>query len=163
MLYDLRNALCLSKALCSLDKVNPSLGRLSRDGRLVASASCIDPNSLGYPCGNLVRLLDTETGAVRHTFDCYPHKAHTVALLQPSVKMWVHGVRVAFSPDSTLVASVSGDGIVRLWDTATGAARHTLRGHLGRVFAVAFSPDGKLAASASHDNTVRLWDMVTAY
>lgn len=74
----------------------------------------------------------------------------------------IHGVRtVAFSPDSTLVASPSGDGIVRLWDTAIGAARHTLKGHSGRVFAVAFSPDGKLAASASHDNTVRLWDLGT--
>jgi len=32
-----------------------------------------------------------------------------------------------FSPDGSLVATVSGDGTARIWDAATGASLHTLR------------------------------------
>ena len=40
----------------------------------------------------------------------------------------------------------SEDKTVRLWDSATGAARHTLEGHSDAVRGVAFSPDGRLVA-----------------
>ena len=50
---------------------------------------------------------------------------------------------MSFSPDGTLVASASRDGIVRLWDTATGTYRSTFEGHSDSVNAVRFSPDGR--------------------
>ncbi|KAH0565258.1 hypothetical protein GP486_001355 [Trichoglossum hirsutum] len=68
---------------------------------------------------------------------------------------------VAFSPDGQLVVSGSYDSTVKLWDTATGAVRHTLIGHSNDVTGVAFSPDGQLVVSGSGDNTVRLWDTAT--
>ena len=64
-------------------------------------------------------------------------------------------------PGGELVASASHDNTIGLWNSATGTARKTLKGHSKCVRAVAFSPDGKLVASASDDKTVRLWDSAT--
>ena len=67
---------------------------------------------------------------------------------------------VAFSPDSTTLASASPDHTVRVWDLATrrpiGAL---LTGHTGPVTSVAFSRDGTTLATGSADHTVRLWDV----
>ena len=67
---------------------------------------------------------------------------------------------MVFSPDSQLVASVTGK-IVKIWDTSTGALYIALGGHAGTVCAVAFSPDGQLLATGSFSGTVRLWNVTT--
>jgi WD40 repeat protein/uncharacterized protein YgiM (DUF1202 family) len=65
---------------------------------------------------------------------------------------------LAFSPDDRLLASGSGDNVIRLWDYATGREVRSLRGHVGAVRAVAFSPDGRQLISGGSDNTIRVWD-----
>jgi WD40 repeat protein/serine/threonine protein kinase len=69
---------------------------------------------------------------------------------------------VAFSPDSKLVVSGSGDNTVRLWNVGTQQpCGKPLKGHTDRVACVAFSPDSMLVVSGSYDDTVRLWNVGT--
>ena len=68
---------------------------------------------------------------------------------------------VAFSPDSTLLATGCLDGTVRIWDPATGDHVRALTGHTKAGYGVAFSPDGSMLASASGDGTVQIWDPAT--
>jgi WD40 repeat protein len=68
-------------------------------------------------------------------------------------------VAVAFSPDSSLLASSAQDGLVRLWRIQDENLLFTLEGHGQNVRSLAFSPDGKLLATASDDQTVKLWQV----
>jgi WD40 repeat protein len=72
---------------------------------------------------------------------------------------------VAFSHDSTRLASASGDSTVKIWDASSGACLQMLEGHSGLVSSVAFSHDSTRLASASYDvydnddnGTVKIWD-----
>ena len=67
-------------------------------------------------------------------------------------------ISVAFSHDSTLLASASWDNTVKIWDASSGACLQTLKGHSVTVTSVAFSHDSAQLASASGDKTVKIWD-----
>ncbi|KAF2136035.1 uncharacterized protein K452DRAFT_354116, partial [Aplosporella prunicola CBS 121167] len=55
---------------------------------------------------------------------------------------------VTFSPDSTRLASASGDKTVKIWDPTSGNCLQTLEGHSSSVNSVTFSPDSTRLASA---------------
>src|SRR5262249_46984342 len=77
--------------------------RLSADGRLALSVSTVKPSS-GNSLENSVRLWDTTTGAELRRFE-----GHTSDV-----------AGCAFSADGGLALSASGDGRLRLWETANG-------------------------------------------
>jgi WD40 repeat protein len=72
---------------------------------------------------------------------------------------WIYSI--AFSPDSTLLASCSADCTVCLWDAASGNLRHILIGHTEAIFKVAFNLDGATVLSCSFDGTIKFWDVQT--
>jgi WD40 repeat protein len=65
---------------------------------------------------------------------------------------------VAFSGDSTRLASASNDNTIKVWDASSGKCLQTLEGHSDLVYSVAFSGDSTQFASASIDSTVKVWD-----
>ncbi|MBE9129533.1 MULTISPECIES: WD40 repeat domain-containing serine/threonine-protein kinase [unclassified Coleofasciculus] len=72
---------------------------------------------------------------------------------------------VAFSPNSSILASGSADKTIKLWQVSMAWEIRTLGSwfskHSDRVYSVAFSPDGKMLASGSADKTIKLWDVRT--
>ncbi|MBG1271190.1 serine/threonine-protein kinase [Nostoc sp. WHI] len=68
---------------------------------------------------------------------------------------------VAFSPDSTTLASASDDKTIKLWNLANKAEIRTLEGHSSWIWTVAFSPNSKALASGSADKTIKLWNLET--
>ncbi|KAG8929738.1 WD domain protein [Tulasnella sp. 418] len=58
-----------------------------------------------------------------------------------------------------MIVSCSYDGLIRIWDTATGQCLKTLveddNPHCGHV---RFSPNGKYILSSTMDSTIRLWN-----
>jgi len=65
----------------------------------------------------------------------------------------------AFSPDGRRIAVAGHNGIVRLYDTTTGAELGEFVGHRGSVNSIEFTRDGARLATAGFDLTVRIWDV----
>lgn len=68
---------------------------------------------------------------------------------------------VDFVRDGTLIVSCAGDGLIRIWDTATGQCLRTLvHEDNAPVSSVRFSPNGKFVLAWTLDSCVRLWNYV---
>ncbi|KAF2012678.1 WD40 repeat-like protein [Aaosphaeria arxii CBS 175.79] len=79
---------------------------------------------------------------------------------QTSKAYWGGGevLSVAWSHDSTWLASGSSDATIKIWDASNVKCLRTLKGHSDRVKSVAFSHDSTWLASGSADTTIKIWD-----
>ncbi len=66
----------------------------------------------------------------------------------------------AWSPDGKLLAVGCSDKTVRIWDTATGQMRHTLRGHTGGVIGVSWIGSNTSFCSIARDQMLCIWDLM---
>ncbi len=71
---------------------------------------------------------------------------------------------LSFSPDSKIIASISADGLVKLWqkngtliNSFTTIYQTELK-QKNRVFAISFSPDGRLLALGGRSGKFQLWN-----
>lgn len=66
---------------------------------------------------------------------------------------------IAFSRDSSRIATACEDGKIRVWSAPDWKLLQTLSGHIGPVHWVEFSPDGRWLVSAGEDKSVRVWSV----
>ena len=67
---------------------------------------------------------------------------------------------VRFSPDGSKVAA-SGNGVIQLWDVASGKLERRFAGRTGQGVQLVFSRDGKVLTAAGQDGCVQSWDVAT--
>ena len=103
--------------------LNPgiSLIALSPDGEELAV--------VGGPAFNVIELYDADTLALRRTLE------HTAPVNL-----------VGFSPDGTRIATVSDDGVARVWNTQTGALVFTSLDEPSQLEGAVFNQDGSRIA-----------------
>ncbi|KAE8353608.1 WD40-repeat-containing domain protein [Aspergillus coremiiformis] len=86
-------------------------------------------------------------------------RSATVMRSLPAHSDPVGGIDVVW--DGTLIASCATDGLIRIWDTATGQCLRTLvHEDNPPVTSVKFSPNGKFVLAWTLDDCVRLWNYV---
>src|SRR5262249_11429783 len=72
---------------------------------------------------------------------------------------WVVAPRPAYHPQGTLVAAVSGEDRIGLWNPATGTLVEELRGLACRCDDVVLRPDGTQLAAGGRNGVIYLWDL----
>lgn len=64
-----------------------------------------------------------------------------------------------FSNDGAQVLTGAGDGVLRLWDTHTGACLHEYKGHASAINSIVWINNLKKAFTAADDHSIRFFDI----
>lgn len=77
----------------------------------------------------------------------------------PTTASWIGSP--VFSTDGRLLATVSADQRIEIWDAHSWEPVATMRGHDFEVWAVLFTPEGSQLVTGSKDNSIRVWEVPT--
>lgn len=78
--------------------------------------------------------------------------------LRPLVAGRAAALAVAWSPDGATLATAYADGLIRLWNVATGQPARTLVEQGAGAFSLVFQPNGRLVAAGLADGKIATWD-----
>ncbi|HEX3050914.1 MAG TPA: hypothetical protein VHP83_09690, partial [Aggregatilineaceae bacterium] len=104
-----------------------------------------------------ILLLDARTGEIVKTWKGHACEYLSGTFYEAALSCEIYSL--AFSPDGKTLVSGAKDGLMKLWDVATGEHWKTFDD--ARVQELAFSPDGTLLTMVGSDNVVRLWNTTT--
>ena len=123
-------------ALCCLSPQPHNIGvasvSFSPDGKLLAT---------GYS-KDICCLWDAETRTAAANARMHIKESCSTRSFRPTAKCW---------------PPAGEDGLVKLWDVATGKLLRTYDCQSGQVLCVRFSPDGKSFVTAGREGQARLW------
>lgn len=71
-------------------------------------------------------------------------------------------VKIIYHRANGLLASVSDDLVIRMFDVVAVKLVRKFEGHVDRITDICFSEDGKWLLSSSMDGTLRIWDVILA-
>ena len=69
---------------------------------------------------------------------------------------------IAFSPDSSTVATGGDDNLIHTWAAANGQPLEIFNGHTGAIKALAYTPAGQLI-TGSADKTAQVWNLAVTW
>jgi WD40 repeat protein len=118
----------------------------SPDGRFVAAQGSASPaNVIDREARRDLRVWDVRTGTrLAHLTVPNPHG----------------GMHVLFAHDSRTMLTADLQGVIHLWEVATGKERGRLRGHLSyEIGSLVLSADGRMLVSGGYDSQVLMWDL----
>lgn len=144
-LWDVSTRAEIRRIVTGPDLANPAIISLafSPDGRLLATGS--ESNLSGGTKRGTVQLWDLNSGS---QLDGFSRDIGDIAF------------DLSFSPDSTILAARTSDGI-KLWDAAGG--NELLSWSVSHLESFSYSPDGETLISSSSigDDSVKLWGAAT--
>jgi WD40 repeat protein len=149
--------------------------RYSPCGRFVSARSyqsCVVYNASDF--ATICALGDPQGSAEAAQFEFAPD-GNSLAIvygLRIHIRALPHGTEIAvlrghpnfihalgFMPDGRAVVSAGADGVVRVWDSTTGAETRSFDWGIGKVCAAAVSPDGMLCAAGGENGKIVVWDV----
>lgn len=124
---------------------------LSPDGKLLATVDSIHRG--WWQPDSRVHLWDMANGRELRQLTVSVKESDS----QSPAMVW----RMAFAPDGKSLLTGGWDGVLRVWDPATGREIRRIPGFSAVVSTFALAPDGKTLAVVDGQSTVRVFDFAT--